>query len=580
MATLPTNDIKTKASIYQNFRGVDFYNETVQTYRSPDSVNMWKNYNSSTKGIETRPGMTKLASLGLEVFGLFFYEINNVTQVLVHYGTKLAKWNNFPEEPSENDLKGIYTGMNPKKSTAFIFNNILFIKDGINYIEYDGTNAKEVVGTIPVTTTLSSPKGGGERLNAYNMIQSKRTNEFIGDGESTEFYLDAQDLDSTSVVAVVDGVTILEEVGFKVDRKEGKVTFNTPPSKQVDNENNVSITFSKTITKEKDKIFKSTLSTIYDNRIFISGNQDYPNALFWSELEDPRYFASDNWTPEGSMSRVKALVNGYNELLVIKEPSQDGASIISHTPTLDYEAGKVYPAVESNINTGCISKAINFRDDVVFLSNSGLEAVTGEITQERLLTHRSTMIDKKILSNLNYKQAEMTEYQGYLLILIDSKIFLADSRMTFQDTNTEYEWFYWELPFNITYMKEKNNKLYLANKNGDIYLLSGVKDDTKNIYSKWATPKDSFGYEAYRKTTNKGGSILEVEPKNAIIKVEVRKDSEEPIEVGSFSDEKGYIVLKIKQKKWRQLQMIFSSTKPFSITKATMEVFIGGYIKR
>ena len=107
MATLPTNDIKTKASIYQNFRGVDFYNETVQTYRSPDSVNMWKNYNSSTKGIETRPGMTKLASLGLEVFGLFFYEINNVTQVLVHYGTKLAKWNNFPEEPSENDLKGI-----------------------------------------------------------------------------------------------------------------------------------------------------------------------------------------------------------------------------------------------------------------------------------------------------------------------------------------------------------------------------------------------------------------------------------------------------------------------------------------
>ena len=306
------------------------------------------------------------------------------------------------------------------------------------------------------------------------------------------------------------------------------------------------------------------------------------------------------------MSKVKALVNGYNELLVIKEPSQDGASIISHTPTLDYEAGKVYPAVESNINTGCISKAINFRDDVVFLSNNGLEAVTGEITQERLLTHRSTMIDKKMLSNLSYKQAEMTEYQGYLLILIDSKIFLADSRMTFQDTNTEYEWFYWELPFNITYMKENNtklniklaaptgkaaarlesaikennNKLYLANKNGDIYLLSGVKDDTENIYSKWATPKDSFGYEAYRKTTNKGGSILEVEPKNAVIKVEVRKDLEEPIEVGSFSDEKGYIVLKIKQKKWRQLQMIFSSTNPFSITKATMEVFIGGYIKR
>ena len=134
--------------------------------------------------------------------------------------------------------------------------------------------------------------------------------------------------------------------------------------------------------------------------------------------------------------------------------------------------------------------------------------------------------------------------------------------------------------FNITYIKENNENLYLGNENGDIYILDGITDNGINIKSKWTTPMDSFGYEAYRKTTNKSGAILETEPKGATIKVEVKKDSEEPLEIGSFSDEKGYIVLKIKQKKWRELQMIFSSDNPFSIVKATIEVFIGGYIKR
>lgn len=577
MATLPTNDIKTKASIYQDFRGVDFFNEVVQTYRSPNSVNMWKNYNSSSKGIETRPGMTKLANLGLGIFGLFFYEINNITQVLVHYGTKLALWSNFPNEP---ELKELFTGMNVRESKAFVFNNILFIYDGINYLEYNGEELKEVEGTIPVTTTLATPKGAGNRLNSYNLIQPKRTNEFVGDGTSLEYYLDAQNLDDTQVVAVVDGVTLLETVGFEVDRKEGKVSFKTAPTKPIDQVNNVSITFSKTIVGDKDKIFKSTLGTIFDNRIFFSGNQDYPNALFWSELEDPRYFGSDNWTPEGDMSPVKAMVRGYNELLVIKYPSQEGSSIISHTPTIDYEVGKVYPAVESNIKEGCISTAVNFRDDICFLSKSGLESITGEINQERLLTHRSTMIDKKMITNLNYAESKMVEYQGYLLVLLDSKIFLADSRATYQDTNIEYEWFYWELSNNISYLKENNNNLYLGNQDGDIYILDGTTDDGESIVSKWSTPADSFGYEAYRKTTNKGGCIIEIEPKGADIKIEVKKDNEEPKEIGSFSDEKGYIVCKMKEKKWRQIQMIFSSDKPFSIIKATMEVFIGGYIKR
>ena len=87
--------VETVNRIYSNFRGVDFSNSEVNLYRSPDSVNMWKNYDDG-EGIETRPGMTLLGEFGSQIFGLFFYRVQNNLQVIVHAGTKLYRWNNFP----------------------------------------------------------------------------------------------------------------------------------------------------------------------------------------------------------------------------------------------------------------------------------------------------------------------------------------------------------------------------------------------------------------------------------------------------------------------------------------------------
>ena len=42
---------------YSRFKGVDFTNFDVSLYRSPDSKNMWKNYKSLGKGIESRPDL-------------------------------------------------------------------------------------------------------------------------------------------------------------------------------------------------------------------------------------------------------------------------------------------------------------------------------------------------------------------------------------------------------------------------------------------------------------------------------------------------------------------------------------------
>ena len=112
---VPSGNLVTRK--VDNFAGVDFSNSDTNLSRSPDSLNMWKNYKNNSAGIETRPDMELVEEYDNTIFGLFFYDIGNTTHKIVHCGTKLY-----------DDKKEIFTGMNPTKSQSFIFNNVLFLQ--------------------------------------------------------------------------------------------------------------------------------------------------------------------------------------------------------------------------------------------------------------------------------------------------------------------------------------------------------------------------------------------------------------------------------------------------------------------
>ena len=325
------NGIEQVKRIYSNFRGVDFTNSDVALTRSPNSKNMWKNYNDG-EGIETRPGMTLLGEFEGQIYGLFFYKIEDEIQTIVHAGTKLYRWSNFPNKPIQTVL--IRENMNIRPSNFFVFNNILFIHDGLHYLEYDGTEVKEVEGTIPITRLGTLPSGQIFKddvdyvYQEPNLLTSLRKCAFVADGESKEYHLDSYDLDPASkfiVEATVDGIKKLEAVDFTVDRENGIVTFNTAPAKPLeDGDSNVIITYSKTTSDYRDRINKSTIIAEFDNRIFFSGNQNYPNTVFHSELEDPRYVRSNAYYPIGlDLAPVKCLIPGNGILWVFKETVQN-----------------------------------------------------------------------------------------------------------------------------------------------------------------------------------------------------------------------------------------------------------------
>lgn len=555
--------------IYNNFRGVDFTDKNVVLQRSPDALNMWKNYRKLGKSIQTRPAMELFKQMDNSVYGLFFYTINTVEHMIIHCGVSLYDYNMSTEEIKTIKSKG----MNPRRSESFIFNNIFYIKDGINYLEYDGETCKEVEGYIPTTTNSRAPLGGGTMLEDYNMLTGYRKNSFCADGENKEYHLDSREIETGKTKAWINGV---ETIDFTVDTTNGIVTFNVIPEKPLtDGQDNVVIQFCKTISGDREKILKCNLLCVFDNRVFFGGNQDYPNTIFHTSLNNPRYVSSTDYYNEGlDMSPVKSMVVGNNALWVFKEPSQANTSIYYHNPAT-YEDGKAYPSIHSSISTGCVAKAINFNDDIVFFSDRGMEGINGDVTTEQVVAHRSTLIDSKLLEEPNYKALILQEWEGYLLVIIDNKIYLADSRAMYTNsTHNEYEWFYWELEKNITFATVKDNILYLCSNDG-IYTLT--KKDGK-IDSYWTTCLDDFGSPSMQKTTNKRGCLLEVE--SNILNVYTKIDNGEFELINRFNETKGYVVPRIKKKKWKDIQLKIASDTPFRLSMCTLQSFIGGYVKR
>lgn len=610
--------------IYSNFRGVDFTDENVSETRSPDALNMWKNYKTLGKKIETRPDIELQLTMSNTIFGLFFYTISNVDHLIIHSGTSLFDYN--PNTKVLTTIKA--TGMNPAKSVGFIYNNILFIKDGLNYLEYNGSVCKDVEGTIPNVAIHNMNSNSTKMIQEANLITDYCYEEYLPDGTKTEFPLSQKEVSNVTVWDISGVNEVQITTGFTVDTTTGLVTFDKAPEKSADKAS-IKIKYSKT-SDGRNIINKCKLACIFDNRVFFSGNQDYPNMLVWCGLNDPRYVGTSSYATQGtSVSQIKALVPGNNALWVFKEPSQENTTIFYTVPTELYDGKleqtvKTYASSHSSITTGCQATGINFNDDIVFFSDRGMEGISGSITTEQVLGHRSTLVDRKLLNEENYKNMELVEWEGYLLVIIDNKIYLADSKQKVRnDDHVEYEWFYWEMSkkiktatvhndilylcseedfvrnelgykkytdgTNIYWYDEVNNKVYdnegnesqvlietlTAVMQSEIYTLT---DTSSNVKSYWTTKLDDFGYPQMLKTTNKRGFKSNVTGDE--ITIETKLDNNEFQKLGTFKNTKGYIVSKIKKKKWNRIQLRYSSDTQFGIYEIVLESYVGSYVKR
>jgi hypothetical protein len=205
-------------------------------------------------------------------------------------------------------------------------------------------------------------------------------------------------------------------------------------------------------SKALDILLKCTVTAIFDGRIFFTGNPDLPNTVLYSARDltsanNPAYIGVYNYFNDGvGDKRNAAMISTPSMLIVCKENTkQDGSCWYHVGQDTGYDLiPRVYPSTQGVAGIGCVGAATNFSDDPVFLSTEGLMAIGKQtVNLERTVEHRSSNVDLK-LKRCDLSAARMAEWKGYLVLLVDGQIFLADSRQLFQhDTGvTQYEWYY------------------------------------------------------------------------------------------------------------------------------------------
>lgn len=207
-----------------------------------------------------------------------------------------------------------------------------------------------------------------------------------------------------------------------------------------------------------------TKAAVYDGRVFLTGNGELPNTVFYSHrnltgANDPAYFGIYNYFNDGVGNTPNVdLLSTPSYLMVIKSDTVQDGSVFYHVGMENTDEfsrdllPRIYPSTQGAAGLGSAGKptpsrlSCNFLDDAVFLSKRGLEGVGKEtVNLERTIQHRSSNIDRLLIKE-DLSKATMAEWKGYLVICCGGKMYLADSRYFIQhpDGSYQYEWYYLE----------------------------------------------------------------------------------------------------------------------------------------
>lgn len=382
----------------------------------------------------------------------------------------------------------LITDMADATSKSFVFNNDMYIIDGKGYYVFDNESetAKVVEGYIPtVYKGIPLDRDMFTKITDYeqeqkNLISDKFIHTFIADGATDNAMIWGEEKEGTSIPIYdvdVGGIDSIYVYDRKLDNSEYRYMFDSEnkiyylfiyeviktPNDMGYGEDyaGIVVTFKKIserIAEDANTINKCTICAEFDKRVFLSGNPLYPNNIWYSGLtpindldsvESANYFGELDVVVDGvENAPITGLIPVADTLAALKNHARQDGTVYFHSRlTTDSRTIPVtYPSERGLSGYGCLGACVNFLDDPIFISRLGVEAI-GQLSVrlERAVEHRSTLIDSKLV-NLDLSNAKLAEWDGYLIVLVDGRIFMADSRQVYQaeNGNLQYEWYYLE----------------------------------------------------------------------------------------------------------------------------------------
>jgi len=433
------------------------------------------------------------------------------TSEFYHIGDKILK-----------DNVVLYSGANDAISHAWEFDTNLYIVDGKKMLQYDGDTGQlqpvQNNAYVPTITIAKDPKGGGTQYESINLLSRTFIETFLGTQNDTDYYLTFGDLTADEVkVWIMDAQgefqPMSEGSGFSVDRQNGIVQFDNPPGESyLTGEDNVKIEATREDTSGYlDRINKCSFGTRFGvngafDRLFLSGNPDWPNADWYSQQWDCTYFPDMGYSRLGSS---RSAIVGYsiisNYLAAHKdEMEQDLSIVLREGDLVDNEPS--FKIINTLQGAGAIAtnSFAYLCTEPLFLTRSGLYAVTAQdITGEKYAQSRSFFLNGKLT------QEDFDKLQNsfacifndmYLLSVDHDRLYILDGLQPIRTDKSEpyatrqYVAFYCDnLP--IHYMWEKENRLFFGTQSGKICRFykdketqESYNDNGEAICCQWETP--------------------------------------------------------------------------------------------
>lgn len=530
-----------------DFKGVDFSSSPlrVQSNRASDMSNFINEYGVNKK----RHGWNELLKIEVNrvpqrINGIFRYANGAHDVMLVHAGRRIYRvrkeekgyaYTDITLSSTYADARCDETRLKDQRSQAF-FNKgkayMIGCGDFLVYGSWDNGESYELrrvannVDTYVPTTTISIDHDEvkddvRESLDDVNYLSSYRINQLLGTSEPNKTWtLDTGSIDEGTTVKVVletlnenvpvtkeltnsgaDKTKLYEgqtEVG-SIDYDQGKITLTIPTTPQIENRDNIYVTFRREVEGYIDRIANCNFGILFGvngntDRLFLSGNADYPNIDFHSEMDDYTYFGDMN---TASMGSDAVAVNGYarlsdSTLVVYKAEtgSRQEASIFYRTGSYqdygDNVIRAVFPTSAGSIGEGVVSRyaCVNFAGDNIILSRNGVFGIVlanNVATTERYTRERSRSVNERLKTHTDLSEAVAIVYNNRYYLAVDGVCYVADSRFKYAreddiDGSFNYEWWFWEnVPVRV--WAEIDGKLFFGSEKGQICVFDEAYTD-------------------------------------------------------------------------------------------------------